>query len=284
MDIVRAYVDDEIVDKHLLGEGAPPEWFQKGGYLRDFVVLFWIQIVGAYLLYFFFTTTSYYIFFVWFKDTFNPTYKYNGKEIRNEIVTSCKAVPWLAIMTAPLWMIDEKLTYKNVADYGVGYLLFSVVWFLVFTDFLIYWFHRWLHYPPLYRVLHATHHSFVSITPFASHAFHPVDGYIQALPYHLFVLFFPMHNITQFCLFIFVNFWTISIHDRVRMERGGVINGAAHHTLHHRYFKCNYGQYFTLWDRVGNTYLEPGDKPSWSYKTLKEEAHRRNGFAQDKQD
>jgi len=48
-------------------------------------------------------------------------------------------------------------------------------------------------------------------TPFASHAFHPVDGYIQSLPYHLFVFLFPLHRGLYLCLFVFVNLWTIFV-------------------------------------------------------------------------
>jgi len=36
-----------------------------------------------------------------------------------------------------------------------------------------------------------------------------------------------------------------------------IINGPAHHTLHHLYFVCNYGQYFTWADRVGGSYRHP---------------------------
>lgn len=35
------------------------------------------------------------------------------------------------------------------------------------------------------------------------------------------------------------------------------INGPAHHTLHHLYFVCNYGQYFTFADRAGGSYRHP---------------------------
>jgi Delta7-sterol 5-desaturase len=36
-----------------------------------------------------------------------------------------------------------------------------------------------------------------------------------------------------------------------------IINGPAHHTLHHLYFICNYGQYFTYADRAGGSYRHP---------------------------
>jgi len=42
------------------------------------------------------------------------------------------------------------------------------------------------------------------------------------------------------------------------VERGpGRAGGQAHHTHHHSKFNYNYGQFFTFWDRVGNTYLSP---------------------------
>jgi lathosterol oxidase len=38
------------------------------------------------------------------------------------------------------------------------------------------------------------------------------------------------------------------------------VNGAAHHTIHHLYFNYNYGQYFTLWDKIGGTYRLPSEE------------------------
>lgn len=39
-----------------------------------------------------------------------------------------------------------------------------------------------------------------------------------------------------------------------------IINGAACHTMHHLYFNYNYGQFTTLWDRLGGSYREPNDE------------------------
>lgn len=156
--------------------------------------------------------------------------------------------------------------------------------FLLFTDYFIYWIHRILHHPIFYKTLHKHHHkwigesrifptslqpltftSFLVPTPFASHAFNPIDGYLQSVPYHVFIFIFPLHRKLFLGLFIFVNFWTIlvspshadelctilmlmvrsQIHDSDMitghpLER--IINGPAHHTLHHLYFTVNYGQ------------------------------------------
>ena len=37
------------------------------------------------------------------------------------------------------------------------------------------------------------------------------------------------------------------------------INGAACHTMHHLYFNYNYGQFTTLWDRLGGSYRKPDE-------------------------
>lgn len=83
---------------------------------------------------------------------------------------------------------------------------------------------------------------------------------MQSLPYHIYPFLFPLHKITYLGLYIFVNVWTISIHDgdyRVPCLLRHVINGSAHHTDHHLYFDYNYGQYFTLWDKIGGSYKSP---------------------------
>jgi Delta7-sterol 5-desaturase len=59
---------------------------------------------------------------------------------------------------------------------------------------------------------------------------------------------------------MFVNIWTVSIHDadyRVLDIFQPIINGSAHHTDHHLYYNYNYGQFFTLWDRIGGSFRKP---------------------------
>lgn len=102
---------------------------------------------------------------------------------------------------------------------------------MVFTDYCIYWVHRWEHHPICYKWLHKPHHKWLSTSyfcymnlinrladplisnsvpsPFASHAFHPLDGYAQSLPYHIFPFIFPLHQKLFLVLFSFVNFWAI---------------------------------------------------------------------------
>lgn len=50
------------------------------------------------------------------------------------------------------------------------------------------------------------------------------------------------------------------IHDGEYVAYGTVINGAACHTMHHLYFNYNYGQYTTIWDRIGGSYRKPNEE------------------------
>ncbi|KAF9195282.1 c-5 sterol desaturase [Haplosporangium sp. Z 767] len=143
---------------------------------------------------------------------------------------------------------------------GWGYVAFSLVAFLLFTDCGIYWIHRFLHHPLVYKRIHKPHHKWIVPTPFSSHAFHFLDGYLQSVPYHMFVYLVPMNKYIYLIMFALVNFWSVLIHDGEYMISSAVINSAAHHTVHHLYFNYNYGQYFTLWDRLGSSYRKPGEE------------------------
>lgn len=89
-------------------------------------------------------------------------------------------------------------------------------------------------------------------------------------------------------MFLFVNFWTVAIHDGNTIGRryfflekelhilflgnvmlySTIINSTAHHTLHHRNFNCNFGQYFTLFDRIGGSYCQPNESSMTKHKAI----------------
>lgn len=193
-------------------------------------------------------------------------------------------MPGIAVFTAPLFLLEVR-GYAKLYDAPsdapfplYNWLQFPL--FLLFTDFCIYWIHRGLHHPRVYKTLHKAHHRWIMPTPFASHAFHPLDGFSQSIPYHVFPFLFPLQKFAYVALFIFVNIWTIMIRtyitcpvpplgashelfhlrssdDGEYVANSPIINGAACHTMHHLYFNYNYGQYTTLWDRLGGSYRKP---------------------------
>ncbi|KAJ9480079.1 Delta(7)-sterol 5(6)-desaturase [Pseudozyma hubeiensis] len=228
--------------------------------IRQTVSLLILTYIGILVLYFTFAGLSY-------KYIFNKEMEKHPRFIKNQVQLEIKAsmdafLP-LDFLTVPWFVLEVRghsKLYNNISDYGWGYAALSVPLFLVFTDFLIYWVHRLEHHPRLYKHVHKPHHKWLVPTPWASHAFHPLDGYAQSLPYHIFPFVFPLHRVVSICLFVFVNLWSILIHDsdmicNSPLEK--IINGPSHHTLHHLFFTCNYGQYFTFCDRAGGSYRAP---------------------------
>ncbi|KAJ6468364.1 fatty acid hydroxylase [Mycena sanguinolenta] len=244
---------------------------------RQLISLSAVVILGAYLVYFIFASLSYYCIF-------NHDMKRHPRFLKNqvqlEIASSIRALPMMSLMTVPLFeaeVLGYSRLYDRVDKYGTLYFFASIPLFLLFTDYGIYWIHRWLHLPFLYKRLHKAHHQWIVPTPFAAHAFHPVDGFAQSIPYHVFVFLFPMHRLLYLGMFWFVTCWTILIHDSDMITGHPFekyINGPAHHTLHHIYFTVNYGQYFTWADRVNNSYRQPEAKLDPLLEVQNEDAGR----------
>jgi lathosterol oxidase len=213
------------------------------------------------LLYFVFATLSYY--FVFDHLTFkHPRFLKN--QVSLEIKQSLSSVPGMAVLTVPFFMLEVR-GYTKMYDHtsegpGFWYDIAQFPLFFMFTDFGIYWIHRGLHHPLIYKHLHKAHHKWIMPTPYAAIAFHPVDGWAQSLPYHLYPLLFPMQKWAYVFVFIFVQLWTIMIHDGEYVANNPIINGSACHSVHHFAFNYNYGQYFTIWDRIGGSYRKPAEE------------------------
>ena len=141
--------------------------------------------------------------------------KYLKNQIRLEIRQTLIALPIIAIFTVPCFL-GEVRGYAKLYDSPseapfslYNYLQFP--FFIMFTDFFIYWIHRGLHHPLVYKSLHKPHHKWIMPTPYASHAFHPLDGFAQSIPYHVFPFIFPLQKFAYVGLFTFINIWTIMI-------------------------------------------------------------------------
>ncbi|KAG1866837.1 C5-sterol desaturase [Suillus subluteus] len=257
MDLVLHLADDYLLDKvwaRLLplnnhasyassANFTSITYLEQSAWPRDYIPrqiisLSVITLIGIHCLYFLFAWLSY-------KFIFNhemmrhPRFLQN--QVKQEIQCSVRAFPTMTLLTLP-WFQAEVMGYSklydNVEEYGWAYIALSVPFFLLFTDYGIYWYR-----PPLPLMLST-----------------PWTAILQSVPYHLFIFIFPLHRWLYLGLFVFVNFWSILIHDSDMVTGHAlekVINGPAHHTLHHLYFTVNYGQYFTWADRVYGSYRQP---------------------------
>ncbi|XP_070548209.1 lathosterol oxidase-like [Ptychodera flava] len=257
MDVVL-----ELADHYFFTPYVYPDDWPEDDWQRQLLSLLVVVTLGGYLLYFMTASASYFFLFD-HRLLKHPQILEN--QVRKEIVYTCKSVPLMSILTCVVFLFEVRGYSKLHCDFSksqLGYfsIVVDVMFFLFFTDMLIYWLHRWLHHPLIYKYIHKPHHKWKVPTPFASHAFHPIDGFVQSLPYHIYPFLFPLHKYVYLTLFVFVNVWTVSIHDgdfRVPKVLEPLVNGSAHHTDHHLFFNYNYGQFFTLWDRIGGSFRYP---------------------------
>lgn len=262
----------KIQNKNEIYGSVPPVLFEpsqyvnesllaRGNVLREFMSLMVITIIFGLLLYFSIASVAYVTVFD--KKIFNhPRYLKNQMSL--EIWRAVTAIPTMVLLTVPFFLLElngfSRLYMEvNESTGGWKFVFAQFPMFIFATDCGIYFIHRFLHWPKVYKALHKPHHKWIVCTPFASHAFHPVDGWFQSLPYHLYPLLFPLNKVSYLLLFTFVNLWTVMIHDGSYWSNDPIVNGTACHTVHHLYFNYNYGQFTTLWDRLGNSYRRPDD-------------------------
>ncbi|KAA1467305.1 hypothetical protein DENSPDRAFT_832318 [Dentipellis sp. KUC8613] len=178
---------------------------------RQLLSLSAITLAGIYVLYFSFAWLSYTFIF---NHEMMKHPRFLKNQVKLEIQSSLRAFPGITLLTLPWFEAEVRghsKLYSDVSEYGIAYLIFSVPFFLLFTDYAIYWVHRLLHHPLVYKHIHKPHHKWLVPTPFASHAFHFVDGYLQSVPYHLFIFLFPLQRWLYLGLFVFVNCWSILV-------------------------------------------------------------------------
>lgn len=143
--------------------------------------------------------------------------RFLANQIRLEIEQGISAIPVITLLTVPFF-IAEIRGWSKLYDFTSespfwGYTLLQYPFFICFTDSGIYWIHRGLHHPFVYSWLHKPHHKWAVPTPFASYAFHPLDGWSQSLPYHIFPMLFPLQKSAYLGLFVFVTMWTVLIRE-----------------------------------------------------------------------
>lgn len=251
-----------VLDRYILTPYVYPSHWTEDYVYRQAISLYFMMLVGGLVMYLGAAALSY-VFLFEHELKKHPLFLKQQEKL--EIAYACKSIPVMALLTVPILLLEVRGHTKLYMDIGEGvhgwlYMGLSVLAFLVFTDSTIYWIHRALHSRFLYKHIHKGHHKWKVPTPFASHAFHPVDGWLQALPYHIYPFLFPLQKVLFLSLFVFVNFWTVSIHDanyNVPDPLKPLINGSAHHTDHHLYYLYNYGQFFTFWDRIGGSFRVP---------------------------
>lgn len=225
---------------------------------------FFIIITGRYFIV---AGLFYGIFYKWFPGKFASRKinkkEYNKGQLKKEIkwsVISSLLFSVVAAITVVLWQKGYTKIYDKVDGYGWWYLPVSLLIYILLQETYYYWIHRWMHLPAIFRVVHKVHHDSRVASPFTAFSFHPLEGLLQAVFLPFLFLFIPIHYFIIIFLLVIMSISSVINHldiDVYPENPDHFINkyviGANHHAWHHKYFRNNFGLYFTFWDKLKKT-------------------------------
>jgi Delta7-sterol 5-desaturase len=141
MDLVLSACDHWFLDD--LYQKFPLQlqtFLDKDSIYRQSLSLWFISFVGVNILYFTLSSFSYH--FLFDKTLMNHP-KYLKNQIWLEMKLSCTSFPLTAIVTVP-WFLFEVRGYSKLYhgnEYGSLWFFLSIMLFILFTDFGVYWIH-----------------------------------------------------------------------------------------------------------------------------------------------
>jgi sterol desaturase/sphingolipid hydroxylase (fatty acid hydroxylase superfamily) len=151
--------------------------------------------------------------------------------------------------------------YTDLAAYPLWYLPLSVLIYLFAHDTWFYWTHRLMHEPRWFRLAHAVHHASRPPTAWAAMSFHPIEALTGAVVIPVLVFLVPIHVAMLGTVLAVMTVMGVTNHMGwemfprwlVHSRAGGWLITASHHQRHHDEYRCNYGLYFRVWDRLCGT-------------------------------
>ncbi|KAH8681464.1 C-4 sterol methyl oxidase [Xylariales sp. PMI_506] len=205
---------------------------------------------------------------------------FNKYKIQNQKIPTlkeqweCASLVLLSHFTVELpqiWLFHPIATFFGM-DYGVpfpsiGKMAFQIAVFFVMEDAWHYWFHRALHYGPLYKMIHKLHHTYSAPFGLAAEYASPIEVMLLALgtvgsPILWVYLTNDLHLFTMYMWIVGRLFQAIDAHSGYDFPWSlhhflPFWAGADHHDTHHERFIGNYASSFRWWDYVLDTESGP---------------------------
>lgn len=229
-----------------------------------FFLLTFLMFSVVMLRYFMIAGGFYLFFYIWRPEWFHQR-KINQKphpkgqfwyEFKYSTVTSI-IFALLGALTVIAWQKGYTSIYLDVEEFGLLWLILSLPLAMLIHETYYYWLHRWMHNPAIYKSIHKVHHNSLITSPWTAFSFHPIEGLLEGLILPIIVFVIPMHpyvivtHLTLMTLTSAINHLDVEIYPKGTLKNafGRLWIGASHHSLHHQKFNCNYGLYFTFWDK-----------------------------------
>ncbi|KAK0718280.1 methylsterol monooxygenase [Lasiosphaeria miniovina] len=201
---------------------------------------------------------------------------FNRYKLQNQKVPSwreqweCAALVLLSHCTVELpqiWLFHPIAVYFGL-EYGVPFppawkIAMHIAIFFVLEDAWHYWFHRALHYGPLYRTIHKLHHTYSAPFGLVAEYASPIEVMLLAFgtigsPIVWVSITGDLHMITMYLWIVFRLFQAIDAHSGYDFPWSlhhflPIWAGAEHHDVHHEKFIGNYASSFRWWDYFMDT-------------------------------
>ncbi len=179
---------------------------------------------------------------------------------------------WTAYEVLMFWAMANG--YAPVLAWSDSPIWFVALFFLtpIWISFHFYWIHRWLHWPPLYKLAHALHHRNTNVGPWSGFSMHPVEHllFLSSILVHFIVAAHPIHILFHMqhqaltAATSHTGFESMLAKDKSRLALG-----TFHHQMHHRYFDCNYGNLEMPWDKWFGSFHDGTNQSHQAFKERK---------------
>lgn len=183
-----------------------------------------------------------------------------GREVKTTMLSAWVAAAFLAWPLARSWSGAPIGLVWSLADAGGGLLIFSQTFAALFVlDAWLYWKHRLLHTRMLFA-FHREHHAYRDPTAFAGFAVGPVEAVLTFWPMVLLAMPEAIHYAPlYFSLvagFVLLNLYLhcgVSVRVFEAILPRFWLNTSVFHNRHHANAEVNFGEAFTIWDRLCGT-------------------------------
>jgi lathosterol oxidase len=190
---------------------------------------------------------------------------------------------WTLASGVTIWTLYEVLMFWAMGNGYAPVLYWSdnPIWFTllflltpIWISFHFYWVHRWLHWPPLYRLAHALHHRNTNVGPWSGLSMHPVEHVIffSSILIHFILPSSPVHILFHMqhqsltAATSHTGYEAMLIKDKKHLALG-----TFHHQMHHRYFDCNYGNLEMPWDKWFGSFHDGTEESHDAFKQRRRE-------------
>lgn len=188
----------------------------------------------------------------------NRNFKFSDQVKDNMFWTLASGVPQLsAFQIVTYWLMANGYAPTITFASNPIWFVLAIILLPIWSAFHFYWVNRFLHVPFMYTRFHALHHRNINIGPWSGFSMHPVEHllYLSTLCIHWIVASHPIHVIYHV---IYQGPGAAMTHtgyeDLLVKDKRKLALGTFYHTLHHRYFECNYGNQEMPWDRWFGTF------------------------------